>query len=152
MGKKEKDPASPLHHLSQPRTQSPAVAKKDKKTTPSPLPEPFFLFDQIQDHKGFTVLSDCKYAVDACTTFANSSDVYWVEARAAQAIISEIRGRGIELEVDWIPGHCDHPLGDLADTTAKAHSTNVFMPSFASSDTSTPLQVMKDFIKARARA
>ena len=30
----KKDPASPLHHLSESGTQSPAVAKKDKKTTP----------------------------------------------------------------------------------------------------------------------
>ena len=135
---KEKDPASPLHHLSQSRTQSPAVAKKDNKPPPPPSPQPLSVPDLVKSSKGFTILSDCKYAVDACTTFATARDVYWVEARKAQATISRIKSRNIQLEVDWIPGHCDHPLGDLADTTAKAHSTNVLEPSLASTATSTP--------------
>ena len=80
--------------------------------------------------------------MDACTTFASATDVYWVEARQVQAAISIIKGRGVQLEVDWIPGHCDHPLGDLADTTAKAHSSNALEPSLASTVTSTPLQVV----------
>ena len=149
----KKAPASPLHHLSESGTQSPAVAKKDKKTTPplSPL-QPLSISGTDQVSEGYTIFSDCKYAVDACTTFASATDVYWVEARQAQAAISIIKGRGVQLEVDWIPGHCDHPLGDLADTTAKAHSSNALEPSLASTVTSTPLQVVKDFIKARARA
>ena len=100
----------------------------------------------------FTILSDCQYAVDSCCNHVPAAHIYRVEVRKTQAAIYKIRRRGVRVTVDWIPGHCGHPLGDLADSIAKSHSTDPALPSLPSTATSTPLQVARDFIKARIRA
>ena len=100
----------------------------------------------------YTILSDCQYAIDTCSTYASCADVYWVEARRIQRALHTLCARGVRVTLDWIPGHCGHPLGDLADATAKLYSTNTSLPSFPPDSAPTPFQVAKSFIKARAHA
>ena len=100
----------------------------------------------------FTILSDCQYAIDACLTYASPTHTYWIEARRNQRALHKLQARGVRVTLDWIPGHCGHPLGDLADATAKSHSTNPLLPSYPSKTTPTPLKVAQNFIKARAHA
>ena len=108
--------------------------------------------DQQNLPPSYTILSDCQYAVDICSTYVSSADAYWIEARRIQRALHKIRARGVRVTIDWIPGHCGHPLGDLADTTAKSYSTDPTGPSDPCTSTSTPLRVAKNFITARAHA
>ena len=100
----------------------------------------------------YTILSDCQYAIHTCSAYAPSTDVYWIEARRVQRALHTLRARGVRVTLDWIPGHCGHPLGDLADATAKHHSTNTSLPSYPPFAAPTPFQVAKNFAKARAHA
>ena len=100
----------------------------------------------------YTILSDCQFAVDICSTYVSGADVYWVEARTIQRALYTLRARGVRVCLNWIPGHCGHPLGDLVDSTAKLHSTDTSLPSHPPDAARTPLQVAKKFIKARAHA
>ena len=100
----------------------------------------------------FTIFSDCQYAIDACLLYAPPTHTYWIESRRIQRALHKIKNRGVRVTLDWIPGHCGHPLGDLADATAKAHSTDPFLPSEPSNHAPAPLKVAKNFIKARAHS
>jgi hypothetical protein len=81
--------------------------------------------DQQGPPPSYTILSDCQFAVDICSTYVSCADVYWVTARTIQRALYTLRARGVRVCLNWIPGHCGHPLGDLVDTTAKLHSTNL---------------------------
>ena len=64
-----------------------------------------------------------------------------------QALI--LQSLGVDVLTVWIPGHCDHPMGDRADLLAKAFSTDTSTPSLPTPLVPVPYKVAVAFTKAR---
>ena len=75
----------------------------DRISKISPLP------GQESPPPSYTILSDCQYAINICSAYAPSTDIYWIEARRVQRALHTLRARGVRVTLDWIPGHCGHP-------------------------------------------
>jgi ribonuclease HI len=102
---------------------------------------------QNQQHEitNITILSDCQTAITSIQKTITTKSTYWKIKQKIHENIRILTKAGIEVTIDWIPGHCGIEENELADTLAKQGAADTELE--ITTELETPLSVVKYFIR-----